>query len=42
MIIEPDLADVFRYSNEVRNSYQLHFAQIQERINDAGIGVMLG
>jgi hypothetical protein len=41
MIKEPDLADVFRYTNEVRNNYQLHFAQIQERINEAGIGVLM-
>ena len=41
LIPEKDLADVFRYGNEVRNSYQLQFARNQYNINEAGIGAFL-
>lgn len=41
MIREPDLSDVYRYADEVRNSYQQQLAQIQLNINEAGIGAFL-
>lgn len=40
-IKEPDLADVFRYTNEVRNAYQTQFTQIYFNISEAGIRVLM-
>lgn len=41
LIHEPDLSDVFRYTNEVRNAYQQQIADIQINIGRAGLGGLL-